>query len=87
MQYKFKCFVLGGMVEKLHSQNQFPRVFFLQACAPYFKWNAVEGQDESGITPVGNCHIAAMSFGTYTEYSPCRSYKTEQFYKGHNYSK
>ncbi|KAK6470260.1 integrin alpha-IIb [Huso huso] len=59
---------------------------YIVACAPYFKWNAVEGQDESGITPVGNCHIAAMSFGTYTEYSPCRSYKTEQFYKGHNYN-
>ncbi|MGH0120370.1 UNVERIFIED_CONTAM: hypothetical protein FKN15_067755 [Acipenser sinensis] len=59
---------------------------YIVACAPYFKWNAIEGQDESGITPVGNCHIAAMSFGTYTEYSPCRSYKTEQFYKERSYS-
>ncbi|XP_029429548.1 integrin alpha-IIb [Rhinatrema bivittatum] len=55
------------------------------ACAPLQHWNAIEGDLESGITPVGGCYLASNNLKTFVEYSPCRDSKSEEIYNKSSY--
>ncbi|XP_030077680.1 integrin alpha-IIb isoform X2 [Microcaecilia unicolor] len=57
----------------------------IMACAPLQHWNVIDGNGESGITPVGTCYITINNLKEFVEYSPCRDSKSEEVYKSNPY--
>ncbi|XP_036408000.1 integrin alpha-IIb isoform X1 [Megalops cyprinoides] len=51
------------------------------ACAPLFHFNKIDGDKESGNTPIGNCQILDMQTEKLTDYAPCRDVLTEDIYQ------
>nr|XP_033774507.1 integrin alpha-IIb isoform X2 [Geotrypetes seraphini] len=58
----------------------------IMACAPLQHWNVIDGNLESGITPVGACYVTINNLMKFVEYSPCRDSKSEEVYKESYYS-
>ncbi|XP_018619819.2 integrin alpha-IIb [Scleropages formosus] len=51
------------------------------ACAPLYHWNVIDGLDESGMTPVGNCILRDMNTGKLAKFSPCKDTTMDKVYE------